>query len=106
MVLRDAILSLDASVDDRCILAKRPWTSESECKLISPAKDGRVPDTDKACGYEYFLEVSVVWEEVLKPARNVLTPEQCVAAAIHYATFDANPEWLNQLCRQNHQSQS
>ena len=99
MKLRDAILSVDTTSDDLCIVAKRPWSSDSDCELTGLTDDYLVPEAVTARGYDYFLEVSVAKDEVLKHTRGLLTPDQRVAAVIYYAEFDAYPEWLNEICR-------
>ena len=60
MKLRDAILSLDWFSNELCIVAKQPWTTESESKLIMLTEDGRVPADEVSDGYEYFLEVEII----------------------------------------------
>jgi hypothetical protein len=97
--LSEAISMLPSASGDLCIVAKRPWTPDSECELIELAADGRVPDGIRSSGYEYFLEVDIARDEVLKHAPKSTTGEQRLSAVIHYAEFDATPEWFNKLCR-------
>jgi hypothetical protein len=99
VTLSDAILDVHSAADDLCIVAKRPWTPDAECELVSLTDDYRVPEMVKARGYEYFLEVSVAKEELLKHAQDLLTSDQRVAVVIYYAEFDATPEWFNDICR-------
>jgi hypothetical protein len=98
MKLRDAILSLDWFSNELCIVAKQPWTTESESKLIMLTEDGRVPADEVSDGYEYFLEVAIIKDELLDHMKDFLTPSQRIELVIHYAENDATPEWFNELC--------
>jgi hypothetical protein len=94
MRLRDLIRDLESADDSLCMVAKRPWTSESEALLVRLTDDWRVPQEVLAQGHEYFLEVSVALDEVLDGIGDKLSNEQRVAALIFYAENDAFPEWL------------
>ena len=83
--------------DELCIVARRPWTPESEARLIQLTEDFRVPEEVKVNGYEYFLEVDVVRRELLEAFPESLTSDQIINAVIYYAEFDATPQWLNEL---------
>lgn len=96
MKLADIVALLDTSDDSLCIVAKRPWTVDSEAKLVCFNDDFRVPEEARAAGYEYFLEVSTARDEVLS-GPVALSDEQKVEAIIYYAENDAFPEWLNVL---------
>jgi hypothetical protein len=97
MKLGETICALTNTDSDLCIVAKRPWTPESDAQLIRLSEDGRVPASTEALGYLYFLEVSIVLDEVLNDLGKALTDEQRIAAVIYYAEFDAYPEWLSQM---------
>jgi len=92
--LRDVIGDLESADDSLCIVAKRPWTPESEALLVRLTDDWRVPQEVTAQGHEYFLEVSVALDEVLEGIGDRLSNEQRVDALLFYAENDAYPEWL------------
>src|SRR5688572_23398411 len=94
MRLSEAIASIDRSHDNLCIVAKRPWTHQSEAKLVQLTEDYRVPNDVVGQGYEYFLEVSVALDEVLGGLDGTLSEEQLFRAVLYYAENDAYPEWL------------
>lgn len=94
MKLADILTRLDTSDDSLCIVAKRPWTGDSEAKLVCFTADFRVPEKARSAGYEYFLEVSTARNEVLS-GQVPLSDEQKVEAVIYYAENDAFPGWLN-----------
>ena len=94
MKLADIVAGLDTSDDSLCIVAKRPWTGDSEAKLVCFTEDFRIPEEVRSAGYEYFLEVSTARDEVL--SRPVpLSDAQKFEAVMYYAENDAFPDWLN-----------
>lgn len=96
MNLAEIVRSLESVDDSLCIVAKRPWTSDSEAMLVAFTEDFRISKDILSGGYEYFLEVSIAREEVLSGPLS-LSHEQQLAAVIYYAENDAYPEWLNAL---------
>jgi hypothetical protein len=94
MRLRDVIGDVESLDDSLCIVAKRPWSPESEALLVRLTADWRVPQEVLIQGHEYFLEVSVALDEVLDGLGDKLSPEQRVDAVLFYAENDAYPEWL------------
>ena len=96
MKLADIVTGLETADDSLCIVATRPWTGDSEAKLVRFTDDFRVPEEARSAGYEYFLEVSVARDEVLS-GPVALSDDQKIAAVIYYAENDACPEWLNAL---------
>lgn len=96
MKLADILIALDTADDSVCIIAKRPWTGDSEAKFVRFTEDFRIPDEARSAGYDYFLEVSVLRDEVLS-GPFALSDDQKIAAVIYYADNDAFPEWLNGL---------
>jgi hypothetical protein len=97
MELRNIIASIDDSSCHLCIVAKQPWSGSAEAKLVALTPDFGVPRADLEQGYEYFPEVSVALEEVIRGPGVLLTDEQRLEAVLYYAQNDAFPEWLNQL---------
>jgi hypothetical protein len=99
MKLSAVIDTIGALTEDLCIVAKRPWSADCEVALVQMTDPFRVPQSLREAGYEYFLEVTIVREEVLHGA-SWLTPEQRVEAVLYYAENDAYPDWLNELARE------
>ena len=98
MKLADIVTSLETADDSLCIVAKRPWSGDSEAKLVSFTEDFRVPEEVRSAGYEYFLEVATARDEVLS-GPVPLSDGQKVEVIIYYAENDAFPDWLNTLGR-------
>lgn len=90
------IASLSAD-DTRTIVAKRPWTANSEARLVSLTDEFHVPSDVLSEGFEYFLEVDIAVNEVLGELANRLSPAQRIAAVVYYAENDAYPDWLNAM---------
>jgi hypothetical protein len=97
MRLVDVIARLDSVNRDLCIVAKQPWTRESDADLLDLTEEGRVPPEAMAEGYEYFLEVDVALDDALPGSSINLSPEQRFDAVLYYAVHDASPPWLNEL---------
>ena len=98
MRLVDIVGQLGSVDRELCIVAKQPWTRESDAELLQLTDEGRVPEQARADGYEYFLEVYVALEDALPERAIKLSPEQTFDAVLHYAIHDASPAWLNDLC--------
>jgi hypothetical protein len=94
MKLRDIIDAVASTSDDMCIVARRPWHGDSDARLVQLDADGGLPPHARADGYEYFLELSVILEDVLSPATAVLTPDQKFGLVLYFAENDAYPEWV------------
>jgi hypothetical protein len=90
MTLGEVVSSLDSLSDDLCIVARRPWTATGEAMLVRTDAEFRIPSHVRDAGYEYFLEVSILRDEVLEavPKNNIA---QRIAIAIYYAENDAYP---------------
>ena len=81
MKLSDIVAGLENADDSLCIIAKRPWTGDSEAKLVCFTEDFRIPEEAISAGYEYFLEVSIARDEVLgRPV--ALSDKQRIAAVM------------------------
>jgi hypothetical protein len=62
------------SVDNTLtIVAKRPWTANSDARLVSLTDEYRIPSNVLQEGFEYFLEVSIALDEVLGELASQLT---------------------------------
>jgi hypothetical protein len=97
MTLREIIERIASDSDSLCIVAKKPWGPESEAQLVRLTDDFRVPGEAVEQGLEYFLEVSVVLDEVINGLEELLTSEQRFNAVLYYAENDAYPDWLCDL---------
>ncbi len=86
-----------SSGDSRTIVAKRPWTANSEARLVSLTDEFRVPSDVLSEGFDYFLEVDIALDEVLGELADRLSPAQRIAAVVFYAENDAYPDWLTAM---------
>jgi hypothetical protein len=88
MKLSEATRHADAVRDELCIVAKRPWTSDSAAELIQLTEDFQVPKEVAEEGYECFLEVDIIHRELMAVFPKTLTSDHVVNAVIYYAEFD------------------
>jgi hypothetical protein len=89
--LSDVVLKLKTAKRDEIICARRPWVPDTDCMLVAATEQLGVPSDVKSAGFDYFLEVHVALE-VLEAIGKHKGKE--VELLIHYATFDAFPDWL------------
>ena len=68
MKLGDIVRELDRASDDLCIVARRPWRRDADAMLVRLDEQYRVPSHLKQAGYEYFMEVSLIRDEVIGEA--------------------------------------
>jgi hypothetical protein len=101
MKLGEIVREIDKSPDDLCIVARRPWGGDSDAILVRLDEQCRVPSHLKQAGYEYFLEVPLIRDEVLGCWGSRMTPDQRLDVVLYYAEHDAWPEWFHELCRAN-----
>ena len=99
MNLASLIADLESVDNTLTIVAKRPWTANSDARLVSLTDEYRIPSNVLQEGFEYFLEVSIALDEVLGELASQLSPAQRVAAIVYYAENDAYPDWLNAIAR-------
>ena len=97
MTLGQILSHLDSAADDQCIVARRPWRESSDAMLVRLDDDGGVPSHVKAAGYDYFLEIHIIRAEVLGEWSAVMSSAQRSAVVLHYAEYDAWPEWFHEL---------
>ena len=93
MNLHDVISKLNEFSEETFICARRPWTPASEAKLVPFPEDLRIPESIKAEGLEYFLEVSTAREVLEGFLDRSPSPAQITDFIIYYAEYDAYPEW-------------
>jgi len=94
MNLHQVISQLAELPEDTFICAKRPWTPDSEVRLVPYPDDLRIPDEVRAEGFEYFLEVTTALEILEGFLDHAPSPEQVTSFVIYYAENDAFPESL------------
>jgi hypothetical protein len=100
MNLAEIVSTFDVADETLCIVARRSWTGESDARLVEFTEDTRIPADVLSAGYEYFLGVSTARDEVLSLPLP-LSAAQRLVAVIHYAEFDAFPDWLIALARRS-----
>ena len=99
MTLGQILSDLGSAADDLCIVARRPWSDASDAMLVRLDDSGQPPSRLKAEGYDYFLEVNIIKDEVLGAWATLLDSAQRSAVVLHYAEHDAWPEWFNEFCQ-------
>ncbi|AVA34643.1 MULTISPECIES: hypothetical protein [Cupriavidus] len=99
MNLASIIADLESADSTLTIVAKRPWTANSDARLVSLTDEYSIPGNVLQEGFEYFLEVSIALDEVLGEFAGRLSSDQRVAAIVYYAENDAYPDWLNAIAR-------
>jgi hypothetical protein len=97
MILEDVISQLHELPEATFICARRPWNYASDVVLIPFPDDLRIPDVVKAEGYEYFLEVSTAKEILEGFIERKPTLRQTTDFVVHYAEYDAFPQWAEQI---------
>lgn len=97
MNLHSVVAKLNQIPEETFICARRPWTRESEACLEPFPDDFLIPESVKAAGFEYFLEVSTALEILEGFLDRRPSPEQITDFVIHYAENDALPEWANSV---------
>jgi len=83
--------------ETRTIVAKRPWTANSEARLVSLTDEYRIPSEVLSEGFEYFLEADIALNDVLGELVSRLSTAQQIAAIVYYAENDAYPDWLSTM---------
>ena len=97
MKFLEVIAKLNDLPDETFICARRPWTHDSETKLIPFPEDLRIPEEVKSEGYEYFLEVSTAKEILEGFLERKPSLEQIADFIIYYAENDAFLEWSHSV---------
>ena len=97
MKLAAIVGDLKSIADDLCIVARRPWSGEADAMLVRADDKGHLPSHLKEAGYEYFLEIDIIKDEVLGERSSLLNNAQRLAVVLYYAEHDAWPEWSHEL---------
>jgi len=94
MTLEEAIRQLDTFDEYHMICVRRPWSPSAECVVVAPAENLAQPAHVREAGFEYFLEVFVAHEVLGVFGKKPPTLEEKIRLLIHYADYDAYPEWV------------
>lgn len=70
MTLAQILDALNSASDDLCIVARQPWSGNTEAMLVRLDEHGRVPSHVTTAGFQYFLEVNIVRDDVLGNPRS------------------------------------
>ena len=74
-----------------CLFAIRPWGKLAEAKIVDLGEDIVIPSEIKRSEFEYFLEVSIIKE--MRSTFHKKSDDTFVDMVMHYAEFDAYPEY-------------
>lgn len=100
MTLGAIVQDLDSCAGHLCIVARRPWSADADALLACFTDDMRVPREVLDAGYEYFLEISTLRDEVIGAWGRAMSADERIAVAIYYAENDAWPSWFHDDVRQ------
>jgi len=89
----EQIGTLDRSIT---ICARRPWSSDAECVLVTLDRGVTVPKATAAAGFEYFLDVHVILEVLSVFGERTPTADEQVRLILFYAENDAYPDWVHE----------
>ena len=93
LTLEEAVRKLDSLDENGTLCVRRPWTPSAECVLVELDAQLRVPEHVTVAGFDYFLEVHVAREVVEVLDEETTSPDRKVQLLLHYAEFDAYPDW-------------
>lgn len=94
MRLEDVVRWLEVFADDSVtICARKPWTADSDTELVKTDERGGIPQSVKAQGFAYFLELFTA-REIMEPyvETQARTLKEKLAFLIYYAEHDSFPE--------------
>jgi hypothetical protein len=95
--LEDAIFLVGQMPEGLTVCAKEPFFRGQEAVVTTLTSELAVPDEILAAGFKYFLEGSGI-EELLEMIESKAATRGTKAEfVIHYATFDAYPDWFYDL---------
>ncbi|MCE9572932.1 MAG: hypothetical protein K8W52_07225 [Deltaproteobacteria bacterium] len=93
MRLAEAVMQLDALDALATLYVQQPWSAASRCVSVLPEEGVLARDFEAATGLAYFLEVEVAREALGVFAGRSTTIADKIRLLVHYAEFDALPEW-------------
>jgi hypothetical protein len=96
MKLQDILDEVEQLSDDKTILARKPWTLESDAEVVSLDAEFRIPEAERQLGFDYFLEISVAIEVLEVFGDRKPTLDERRALLMYYAENDAYPDWVFQ----------
>jgi hypothetical protein len=82
----------------KTICLREPWSAEAEARVVDLDEESRLPSGALTGGYKYFLEASIAREvlDVLSNRPSKSSQEDACRLLIHYARWDAYPDWVYQ----------
>jgi hypothetical protein len=89
MQLKEILHDLQTIDEDAVILAKRPWTLDSEAEVGRFDPGARIPTSVTDRGFAYFIEVHIAKEFLEDLGNGLPTEEERFARLIYYAENDA-----------------
>jgi hypothetical protein len=94
MKLVDILDSLESLSDDHCIFVYKPWTLQSFATVGPLTSGSRVPQMMANAGFHYFLEITLAKELLSDFADRLTNLQKRRDLILHYAKYDAYPDWL------------
>lgn len=94
MQLGEVARDLSVWSENAIICARKPWSGASECVVVEPEEDGRVPSEIQRQGLVYFLEVAVAQEALEVFGSRSPSSEEKLRLLLFYAENDAYPDWV------------
>ena len=85
--------------EDLVVFAEEPWIPGANAMLLRLESDFPVPEDIKKSTFRYFLELSIIREFIDDLRAAGLTEAEQLKVMIHYATYDAFPDWLLERSR-------
>lgn len=85
--------------EDLVVFAEEPWIPGANAMLLRLEPDFPVPEDIKKSTFRYFLELSIIREFIDDLRAAGLTEAEQLKVMIHYATYDAFPDWLLERSR-------
>jgi hypothetical protein len=95
--LEDAIFVVIQMPEHSAVCAKEPFFRGAEAVVTTLTAEYAVPPEVLEAGYKYFLEGSEVEELLAMLESKAASRGTAAEFVIHYATFDAYPNWYYDL---------
>jgi hypothetical protein len=93
MRLQDILSKLERLGDDDVVYARRPWTLESEARIVQFPEDVTIPRmlADDP-SFQYFLEGPLLRDLQLQLEQSGRSSGEVIEALLYYAENDAFPD--------------
>ena len=85
--------------EDLVVFAEEPWIPAPMRCFSGWSSDFPVPEDIRKSTFRYFLELSIIREFIDDLRAAGLTEAEQLKVMIHYATYDAFPDWLLERSR-------